>query len=82
MATGFASMGSAAHNEAFSPLGSENRVDRQLGVIRGRVDDRRRQPLDGFELQRLGSDGGNSSDEKDREAGQQNGRFHGFPEEV
>jgi hypothetical protein len=41
--------------------------------------DRRRQPLDGFELQGLGSDSGNSSDEKGREAGQQNGRFHGFP---
>ena len=46
-------MGSAAHNEAFSPLGSENRLMRQLRVIRGRVDDRGRQPLDGFELQGL-----------------------------
>ncbi len=79
MATGFASMGSAAHNEALRPLGTEKRLSAstassEAGSTTGVGTRATFSSVSVCEL-----DGGDTGDEKDRETGEQNGRFHGIP---
>ena len=60
-------------------LGQREALDRELGIVRGRVDDRRRQALDGSSCRVCEATVEIPATKTTARRDSKNGRFHGFP---